>query len=147
FIVGVIIPVAQAPHLEAGPVFPLFAIYFWIVTGVSIYNVWRAQRLSVTSTTRLRMRLILAAFLAAPLGVFPYLLLSSNANLQLTAPFWMVLILGNVIVGMMFAILTYYLAYFGAMSPDRVVRVRLFKFMARVPMTATLVLLVYILVG
>ncbi len=146
-IVGDIIPVPQAPHLEAGPVFPLFAVYFWIVTGVSIYNVWRAQRLSVTSTTRLRMRLILAAFLAAPLGVFPYLLLSSNANLQLTAPFWMVLILGNVIVGMMFAILTYYLAYFGAMSPDRVVRVRLFKFMARVPMTATLVLLVYILVG
>jgi hypothetical protein len=58
-----------------------------------------------------------------------------------------VLILGNLVVGLMFALLTYYLAYFGATSPDRVVRVRLFKFMARVPMTATLVLLVFILAG
>src|SRR5690606_3026106 len=85
--------------------------------------------------------------LAAPLGVFPYLLLSSNPSLKITPLFWLVLIAGNLTVGVMFAFLTYYLAYFGAMSPDRVVRVRLFKFMARVPMTATIVLLVYIAVS
>jgi hypothetical protein len=73
--------------------------------------------------------------------------LSSNEGLQLTWPFWFVLILGNLIVGLMFSLLTYYLAYFGATSPDRVVRVRLFKFMARVPLTATLVLLVFVLAG
>ena len=47
----------------------------------------------------------------------------------------------------MFALLTYYIAYFGAVSPDRVVRVRLFKFMARVPMAASFVLLVYVVTG
>ena len=147
YIVGEIIDVPQAPHLRAGLLFPIFAFYFWLVTGISIFNVWRAQKLSVTSTIRYRTRLILAAFLAAPLGVFPYLLISGSPTLQLNTFFWLVLIAGNITVGVMFAFLTYYLAYFGAMSPDRVVRVRLFKFMARVPMTATIVLLIYIAVS
>lgn len=147
FVVAELINLQQAPHLRSGPLFPLFALYFWLVTVVSIYNVFQAQSLSVTSTMQRRTRIILAAFLAAPLGVFPYLLLSSNPDLELTFLFWLVVIVGNVTVGLMFAFLTYYLAYFGAMSPDRVVRVRLFKFMARVPMTATIVLLVYVLVG
>ncbi|MFW5940389.1 MAG: hypothetical protein ACOCXI_01215 [Chloroflexota bacterium] len=146
-IVGGVVEQELAPHLLSGPLFPVFTLYFWLVTGVSIYNVWRALQLSVTTTTRSRIRIILAAFLAAPLGVFPYLLLSSNTNVNLSPLFWSILILGNVTVGVMFAFLTYYLAYFGAMSPDRVVRVRLFKFMARVPLTGTIVLLVYILVG
>ena len=137
----------QAPHLRSGPLFPVFAAYFWLVTAVSIYNVWRAQRLSVTTTIRRRMWVILLAFMGAPLGVFPYLVFSSSDQMSLPAFFWLVLITGNITVGVMFAFLTYYLAYFGAMSPDRVVRVRLFKFMARVPMTATIVLLVYVLVG
>ncbi|HZD10192.1 MAG TPA: hypothetical protein VE553_02540, partial [Candidatus Binatia bacterium] len=146
-VVGDVIDLPQAPHLRAGPLFAVFAFYFWLVTGVSIFNVWRSQQLSVTSTIRHRTRIILAAFLAAPLGVFPYLLISSSSSLQLSTLFWLVLIAGNVTVGVMFAFLTYYLAYFGATSPDRVVRVRLFKFMARVPMTATIVLLVYIAVS
>lgn len=146
-VVGGVIEVPQATHLRAGPLFPVFTLYFWLVTGISIYNVWRSLQLSVTSTIRQRTRIILAAFLAAPLGVFPYLLLSSNPSLEITPLFWLVLIAGNLTVGVMFAFLTYYLAYFGAMSPDRVVRVRLFKFMARVPMTATIVLLVYIAVS
>ncbi len=146
-VVGDMIEVPLAPHLQAGPLFFVFALYFWVVTGISIYYVWRSQRLSVTSTIRQRTRIILPAFLAAPLGVFPYLLLSSNPTLQITALFWLILITGNLTVGVMFAFLTYYLAYFGATSPDRVVRVRLFKFMARVPLTATIVLLVYIAVS
>jgi hypothetical protein len=47
----------------------------------------------------------------------------------------------------MFGVLTNELAYFGASSPDRVVRVRLYKFMARVPLAGTIVLLVYIAVS
>lgn len=144
-VVGGLINVALAPHLQAGPLFPLFSIYFWAVTAISIRLVWDAMRLSITTTIRRRMRMILVAFVAAPLGVFPYLLLSSNAGLRLGWPFWTVLIVGNLVVGLMFSLLTYYLAYFGATSPDRVIRVRLFKFMARVPMTATLVLLVFVL--
>lgn len=147
FLVNELIPVKHAPHLSAGPIFPLFAIYYWSISVISIYLVWRARERCVTRTTRKRMGVILATSLAAPLAVFPYLTISNDPNLEISIAFWLVIILGNLLVSVMFAFMTYYIAYFGAKSPDRVVRVRLFKFMARVPLTATIVLLVYIAVA
>jgi hypothetical protein len=142
-----LIVVPHAPHLAAGPLFPLFAIYYWLLSATGVYLVWQARERCVTFTTRKRMTVILVTILAAPLAVFPYLLLSSNPDLELSIWFWLILIAGNVIVSVMFALMSYYIAYFGAMSPDRVVRVRLFKFMARVPLAATFVLLIYVLIG
>lgn len=147
YIVGELVSVPRAPHLRAGPLFAVFAVYFWAITFASIYYVWRARLRSITSTTRKRMNMILVAFLAAPLGVFPYMLLSNNPALGDSLLFWLILIIGNVVISVMFALLTYYIAYFGAFSPDRVVRVRLFKFMARVPLAAAILLIVYILVN
>jgi len=147
-IVDEFVPITRAPHLKAGPFFAVFALYFWLVTIASIYNVWRARQRCITRTTRQRMTTTLLAFLAAPMGVFPYLLISGNAA-DLGVPFWIwpVIILGNLVVGLMFGILTAHLAYFGANTPDRVVRVRLFKYMARVPLTGSIVLLVYVIVS
>jgi hypothetical protein len=138
----------EARHLVAGPFFVVFAVYFWGVTATSIYNVSRARHRCLTRTTRQRMTTTLLVFLAAPLAVFPYLVLSSN-TLQEELPIWLwlVIIIGNVVVGLMFAVMTAHLIYFGAASPDRVVRVKLFKYMARVPLTASIVLVVYVLVG
>ena len=134
-------------YLRGGPLFGVFAAYFWAVSLASIYNVWRANRRCITTTTRRRMRRILLAILAAPLSVFPYLAIGGSPAPEVSRLFWLLLILGNVLVGCMYALLTANLVYFGTVSPDRVVRVRLYKFMARVPMTATIVLLVYVLVG
>ncbi len=89
----------------------------------------------------------LIAFLAAPLAVFPYMLLVGNPEQAVPPWLWLVIIFGNLLVGVMFGVLTAELAYFGTVSPDRVVRVRLYKFMARVPLAATIVLLVYIIVS
>ncbi len=141
-------PLSRIPHLDAGPMFPIFAAYFWLVTALSIYNVWRARQRCITSTTRQRMTSTLLTYLAAPLGVFPYLLIISSEG-QEVIPLWLwpIIILGNLVVGLMFGVLTAHLAYFGTASPDRVVRVRLFKFMARVPLAGSIVLLVYVLVS
>lgn len=141
-------PLSRIPHLDAGPVFPVFAAYFWLVTALSIYNVWRARQRCITRTTRQRMTSTLLTYLAAPLGVFPYLLIISSKG-QEVIPLWLwpVIILGNLVVGLMFGVLTAHLAYFGTASPDRVVRVRLFKFMARVPLAGSIVLLVYVLIS
>jgi hypothetical protein len=138
----------EARHLVAGPFFLVFAVYFWGVTATSIYNVSRARHRCLTRTTRQRMTTTLIVFLAAPLAVFPYLILSSN-TLQEELPIWLwlLIITGNVVVGTMFAIMTAHLIYFGTASPDRVVRVKLFKFMARVPLTASLTLVAYVLAG
>lgn len=153
WIVADLVPLRLAPHLEAGPFFVFFAAYFWLVTAVSIINVWRARQRAIISTTRQRLTTTALSFLAAPLGVFPYLMLTGNSSdatplsLQYPLLFWPIVILGNLVVSAMFGLLTAHLAYFGATSPDRVVRVRLFKFMARVPLAGSIVLLVYVLVS
>ena len=135
---------SYAPHMSTGSLYPLFVIYYWVISGASVYFIWRARALCVTKTTRKRLTMILVAILAAPLAVFPYLTFSGDANVQTSVLFWLVIIMGNLVISVMFALLTYYMAYFGALSPDRVVRVRLFKYMARIPLAASIVLLVYV---
>lgn len=142
-------PVAQmaTPRLMAGSWFPVFAVYFWAIAAGSIYNVWRARQRCLTSTTRRRMTTTLVAISAAPLAVFPYTLFSQDPRQGLPLLLWPVLIAGNLIVSFLFAVLTSQLVYFGSASPDRVVRVRLYKYMARVPLAATIVLVVLVLVS
>ncbi|MFQ5400408.1 MAG: hypothetical protein ACE5E7_12520 [Anaerolineae bacterium] len=146
-IVTELVQLPRAPHFVAGPLFAVFTAYFWLTSAASIYNVWHARQRCVTRTTRQRMTVTLAAFLAAPLGVFPYLVLTGRSNENLPLLLWPVVIFGNIVVGIMFSLLTSHLIYFGTVSPDRVVRVRLFKFMARVPLAGSIVLLVYVLVS
>ena len=146
-IAGQILPLASVPSLETGPLFPLFALYFWLITAVSIYNVWRARQRAMTTTTRQRLTTTLLALLAAPLAVFPYLALSGSQIQEVSLLLWLILITGNIVVSVMFALLTTHLIYFGAASPDRVVRVRLYKYMARVPLAGSIVLLVFVLVS
>ncbi len=134
-------------RLTAGDLFPIFTLYFWLVSASGIFNVWRARQRCLTRTTKRRMTNTLIAFLAAPLAVFPYTLPVRNPGMEVPIWLWLLLIFGNLLVGVMFAVLTAELAYFGAQSPDRVVRVRLYKFMARVPLAGTIVLLVYIFVS
>lgn len=146
-IAGRIVQLPHAPHLQAGILFPLFAVFFWFMSAAGIYTVWRAFRRCITTITRRRMRRVVVAFLAAPLGVFPYLIVNANPELELSAWLWFTIVVGNLTVGTMFGVLTANLVYFGTRSPDRVVRVRLYKFMARVPLSGTIVLVVYVLVS
>ncbi len=147
WVVGQPSPAAITPRLTGGPLFPLFAVYFWGVALGGVYNVWRARQRCLTTTTRQRMTTTLVTILAAPLGVFPYLLLASHPAAEMPLLLWPVLLLGNLVVSILFAVLTAQLVYFGSAAPDRVVRVRLYKYMARVPLAATIVLLVFVLVS
>ncbi len=146
-VVGPPSPLAPTPRLTSGPLFPFFATYYWAVTAGSVYNVWRARQRCLTTTTRRRMTTTLFAILAAPLGVFPYTVWVGDSTADIPVLLWPVLIIGNFIVSFLFAVLTSQLVYFGSTSPDRVVRVRLYKYMARVPLAATIVLLVFVLVS
>jgi hypothetical protein len=147
WVVGPPSPTAPTPRLTSGVLFPFFAAYFWAVAGCSVYNVWRARMRCLTTTTRRRMTTTLFAILAAPLSVFPYTLLVGDPTAEMPLFLWPVLIIGNFAVSILFAVLTSQMVYFGSVAPDRVVRVRLYKYMARVPMTASIVLLVFVLVN
>jgi hypothetical protein len=144
-IVDTVVETPNAFHLRASSGFYIFAVYFWTVSVTSIYNVLRAYQRSITRTIRRRIGTILLVIMAAPLSVFPYLALSQTSLERIPAWAWLLLIIGNLTVGLMFSQLTSNIVYLGSVNSNRVVRVKLLKFMARVPMTASIVLLVYVL--
>ena len=134
----------RAPHLLPGPLFPFFVLYFFVAVGWGAANVLWARRRCLTSTSRRRMAYLAATFAAPAAGVFPYLLLTGWPASTPGAALWLLLVLGNVAVGLMLVLLSYSVAFFGALTPDRVVKHRLIRFLLRGPFIATLVVVVII---
>ncbi len=134
----------RAPHLLPGPLLPFFVVYFFAAVGWGAANVLWARRRCLTSTSRRRMTYLTATFAAPAAGVFPYLLLTGWPASAPGTVLWLMLVLGNVAVGLMLVLLAYSVAFFGALTPDRVVKHRLVRFLLRGPFVATLVVVVII---
>ena len=139
--------VARASHLLPGPLFPLFVVYFFAAVIWGAFNVLWARRRCLTSTSRRRMTYLMATFAAPAAGVFPYLLFTGWPASLPGAALWLLLVLGNVGVGLMLVLLAYSVAFFGVLTPDRVVKHRLMRFLLRGPLVATLVVVVIIAVS
>jgi hypothetical protein len=127
-----------APHLEPGPLLPFFVLYFFAAVGWGAVNVLWARRRCLTSTSRRRMAYLMATFAAPAAGVFPYLLLTGWPTYAPSLVLWSLLVLGNVAIGLMLMILAYSVTFFGALTPDRVVKRRLARFLLRGPFLAML---------
>jgi len=134
----------RAAHLRPGPLFPIFTLYFTVAVSWGAANVLHARQRCLTSTSRRRMSYLAATFAAPAAGVFPYLLLTGWPASTSGFILWLVLVLGNIGVGLMLVILSYSVASFGALTPDRVVKHRLVHFLLRGPFVATLVVLIII---
>jgi len=134
----------RAAHLLAGPLFPFFVLYFFTAVSWGAANALWARRRCLTSTSRRRMTYLTATFAAPAAGVFPYLLLTGWPASAPGVLLWLLLVLGNVAVGLMLVLLAYSVAFFGAFTPDRVVKHRLVRFLLRGPLVATLVVVVII---
>ena len=134
----------RAPHMRPGPLFPLYVAYFLAAVGWGTSNVVRARRRCLTSTSRRRMTYLAVAFAAPAAGVFPYLVVTGWPPSVPSTALWLLLVLGNIGVGSMLIILVYSVAFFGALTPDRVVKHRLVRFLMRGPLLATLVVVVII---
>jgi len=133
-----------ALHLLPGQFFPFFVAYFFAAVGWGAVNVLWARRRCLTSTSRRRMAYLAATFAAPAAGVFPYLLLTGWPDSVPGTALWLLLVLGNVGIGLMLVLLAYSVAFFGALTPDRVVKHRLVRFLLRGPFVATLVAVVII---
>ena len=129
-------------YLEAGPLFWLFALYFAVAILLALGNIWKARERCLTETSRIRMTYLLVAFLAPAVGVFPYLIGVSFLDRTTQSSAWVMLlaVLGNIVVGFMLMVMSYTVAYFGVLTPDRVVRYRLLRFFMRGPVVAILVI-------
>jgi hypothetical protein len=135
---GVYMP--DASHLEAGPLFWIFALYFFVTVIWGALNILRARRRCLTRASRRRMTYLGMAFAAPALGVFPYLVLTGIPSVLSTSSFDLVLVLGNAGVLAMIILMAYSVAYFGALTPDRVIRHNLIHYLLRGPVVGAAVI-------
>lgn len=134
----------RTPHLTPGPLLPIFVLYFLAAVGWGTANVLWARQRCLTSTSRRRMTYLAVAFLAPAAGVFPYLLLTGWPSALPSILLWVLLVSSNIAIGLMITLLAYSVAFFGALTPDRVIKHRLVRFLLRGPLVATLVVVVII---
>ena len=129
-----------ATQFEAGPLFPLFAIFFFALTGWGFYSTRQARARCLTSTTRRRMTYLEIAFFAPALGVFPYLIIASFPATFSPPLLLLIALLTKVGIALMVTVMAYTVAYQGALSPDRVIKHNLIHYLLRGPLVATAVI-------
>jgi len=131
---------------DAGPYFWTFAVYFFVVSAWAAAGVWHTRQRCLTSTSRRRMGYTLIS-VAAPLSVFPYLVISPIDALS-THPllFRMLAAFASIGITIMTVVMAYAVAYHGVLTPDRVVKRELIKYLVQAPLLGTVVIGLILLV-
>ncbi|MGA9348392.1 MAG: histidine kinase N-terminal 7TM domain-containing protein [Anaerolineae bacterium] len=127
----------QISHLAAGPLFWVFALYFLLTVAWGAQNIRRARQRCLTSTSRRRMTYLGMAFAAPGLGVFPYLVAASMPSPLMPGIVLFLSLAGNVGVALMIVVMAYSVAYFGVLTPDRVIKHSFIHYLLRGPFVAT----------
>lgn len=137
----------EISHLAAGPLFPLFVAYFATTAIYGAYNVIRARRRCLTPALRRRMLYLAVSFAAPGMGVFPYLIVSAGLVTHLgPVPVLFLAMIASALVGTMLVVMTYTVAYYGVLTPDRVIRHDLVHYLLRAPILGTLVIAVMLII-
>ncbi len=140
-LLGPLVPDGRpAPHLQRTVWTEVFSAYYvasMIWAGV---NFVRAYSRMLTRSGRRRMVYLMAGATAPALGCYPYLLFGSAIAAEFPLVFWGVATIINAAVGGLVVVMAYAVAFFGVSWPDRVIRSRLFRWIMRGPVTASVAL-------
>lgn len=128
------------PHLKPTNFTDLFMVFFVGVMVVSWINFIRSYRRTTTTASRRRMFYLITAALAPVLGAFPFLPYGPGFAARHQFIFWGLSVMLNLVVGTLLIVMAYAVAFFGVSWPERVVKVRLFKWIMRGPFTASVTL-------
>ena len=131
---------SHSSHLAAGPLFWLFGLYFVVAVAWGALTVRRARDRCLARASRRRMLYLGLASVAPALGVFPYMVLTSIQTPVPSNPLQLLLLMGNVVVLLMIVVMSYSVAYFGALTPDRVIRHSLIHYLLRGPLVGAIVI-------
>ena len=129
-----------APHLQRTLWTEIFTLYYIAIIAWAGYNFIRAYSRMLTRSGRRRMLYLMAGATAPALGSYPYLLFGSGIAARFPFAFWSAAVIINVLVAGLVITMAYAVAFFGVSWPDRVVKSRLFKWLLRGPVTASLAL-------
>ena len=146
-LVGVLVPAGKpAPHLQRTGWTDFFTVYYIGIMIWAGYNFIRAFSRMLTRSGQRRMLYLMAGATAPALGSYPYLLFGSDIASRYPLLFWGAAFLINLLVAGLVVTMAYAVAFFGVSWPDRVVKSRLFKWLLRGPVTASLALAVMTIV-
>ena len=129
-----------APHLQRTPWTEIFTVFYIGIIALAGYNFIRAYRRMLTRSGQRRMLYLMAGATAPALGSYPYLLFGSGIAARFPLFFWSTVFIINILVAVLVITMAYAVAFFGVSWPDRVVKSRLFKWLLRGPVTASLAL-------
>jgi hypothetical protein len=131
---------AAAPHLEPTFFTSLFILAYLVLMAMAWFNFIRALLRTTTLTSRRRMGYLVTSAVGPAVGSFPFLLYGSTFANDHALIFWSLTVAVNFIVGGLVVMMAYAVAFFGVALPDRVVKSRLFKWILRGPVTASIAL-------
>jgi hypothetical protein len=143
---GLVTDADPAPHLQRTIWTEVFTLYYIAIMVWAGYNFIRAYSRMLTRSGRRRMLYLMAGATAPALGSYPYLLFGSGVAARFPLAFWSSSVLINFLVAGLVILMAYAVAFFGVSWPDRVVKSRLFKWLLRGPVTASLALTVMTIV-
>ncbi len=135
------VTIDRAVSLRAGPLFPVYVLYFLSVNALALWNVNRARLRCLTRSTRRRMGYLQLALITPAIGVFPFSVLLGPGD-EFTLQSLILVNIANLVVILMLVFLSYPLSFFGSRIPDRVVKAELLNFFLRGPATGLLALVV-----
>lgn len=140
-LVGPLMPNGQpAPHLQRTLWTDFFTVYYMAIMVWAAGNFIRAFARMLTRSGQRRMLYLMAGATAPALGSYPYLLFGSGIAARSPLLFWGTAFVINMLVAILIVIMAYAVAFFGVSWPDRVVKSRLFKWLLRGPVAASLAL-------
>jgi hypothetical protein len=131
-------------QFRAGPFFWVFTTYFYTTLFWGAYKIYWARTRCLTSGARRRMTYLAISFAAPALGVFPYMLIANASSLMPPLFLFVTLLLVNLGIAFMIIVMAYSVTFFGALSPDRVVKHNLIHFLLRGTLLATLVIFIFL---
>ena len=129
-----------APHLQHTLWTKVFTVFYIGIIAWAGYNFIRAYQRMLTRSGQRRMLYLMAGATAPALGSYPYLLFGSGFAAEFPLFFWSTVFIINILVAVLVVTMAYAVAFFGVSWPDRVVKSRLFKWLLRGPVTASLAL-------
>jgi hypothetical protein len=140
-LVGRLVPNGQpAPYLERTFWTEVFTFYYVSTMLLAGINFARAYIRMLTRSGQRRMLYLMAGATAPALGSYPYLLYGYELAGRFPLLFWGVATIINLLVGGLVVVMAYAVAFFGVSWPDRLVKSRLFKWIMRGPVTASVTL-------
>lgn len=141
YLVGNFVPNGKpAPHLQRTFWTEIFTLYYIFIMTLAGINFIRAYLRMLTRSGQRRMFYLIAGATAPALGSYPYMLYGSELAAKYPLLFWSTATMINLLVGGLVVVMAYAVAFFGVSWPDRLVKSRLFKWIMRGPVTASVAL-------